>query len=58
MLFGPAYKGISLGAAVAQQLYLNHRKDVEFAYNRKEAKVMLFSSRKVESLGYYSTYFL
>ncbi len=37
MLFGPAYKGIPLGAAVAVELArLGH--NVPFAYNRKEAK--------------------
>jgi orotate phosphoribosyltransferase len=37
MLFGPAYKGIPLGAAVAIELArLGHNKP--FAYNRKEAK--------------------
>lgn len=37
MLFGPAYKGIPLGAAVAVTLaQLGHNKP--FAYNRKEAK--------------------
>lgn len=37
MLFGPAYKGITLAAAVAVELArLGH--NVPFAYNRKEAK--------------------
>jgi orotate phosphoribosyltransferase len=37
MLFGPAYKGITLAAAVAIELArLGH--NVPFAYNRKEAK--------------------
>jgi len=37
MLFGPAYKGIVLAAAVAVELArLGH--NVQFAYNRKEAK--------------------
>ncbi len=37
LLFGPAYKGISLAAAVAIELArLGH--NVPFAYNRKEAK--------------------
>jgi orotate phosphoribosyltransferase len=37
MIFGPAYKGIPLGAAVAIELArLGH--NVPFAYNRKEAK--------------------
>ena len=37
MLFGPAYKGIPLGAAVAVELARLGR-NVPFAYNRKEAK--------------------
>ncbi|MBU3651211.1 MAG: orotate phosphoribosyltransferase [Limnohabitans sp.] len=37
MIFGPAYKGIPLGAAVAVEL-ARRGKDVPFAYNRKEAK--------------------
>mmetsp|Transcript_32228 Transcript_32228/g.39611 ORF Transcript_32228/g.39611 Transcript_32228/m.39611 type:complete len:222 (+) Transcript_32228:46-711(+) len=37
-LFGPAYKGIPLGAAVAIALYKNHGRSVGYAYNRKEAK--------------------
>lgn len=38
MLFGPAYKGITLAAAVAIELARLGR-NVPFAYNRKEAKV-------------------
>ncbi|MDE2145667.1 MAG: orotate phosphoribosyltransferase [Burkholderiales bacterium] len=37
MLFGPAYKGIPLAAAVAVAL-AQHGRNVPFAYNRKEAK--------------------
>jgi len=37
MLFGPAYKGITLAAAVAIGL-ARHGKNVTYAYNRKEAK--------------------
>ena len=37
MIFGPAYKGIPLGAAVAVEL-ARRGKDVPFAYNRKETK--------------------
>ena len=37
MLFGPAYKGITLAAAVAIEL-ARHGRNVPFAYNRKEAK--------------------
>mmetsp|Transcript_37610 Transcript_37610/g.90683 ORF Transcript_37610/g.90683 Transcript_37610/m.90683 type:complete len:536 (+) Transcript_37610:99-1706(+) len=38
VVFGPAYKGISLGALVCAALYSDHGVDVGFAYNRKEAK--------------------
>lgn len=38
MLFGPAYKGIALAAAMSEQLYLRHGVDIGFCYNRKEAK--------------------
>jgi orotate phosphoribosyltransferase len=37
MLFGPAYKGITLASAVAVELARQGR-NVPFAYNRKEAK--------------------
>ncbi len=37
MIFGPAYKGIPLGAAVAIEL-ARRGKNVPFAYNRKEVK--------------------
>lgn len=37
MIFGPAYKGITLAAAVAVELARQGR-NVPFAYNRKEAK--------------------
>ena len=37
MIFGPAYKGIPLGAAVSMELARRGR-NVPFAYNRKEAK--------------------
>ena len=37
MVFGPAYKGIPLGAAVSMELARLGR-NVGFAYNRKEAK--------------------
>ena len=37
MIFGPAYKGIPLGAAVAIEL-ARLGKNMPFAYNRKEAK--------------------
>ena len=38
VLFGPAYKGIPLGAATAVSLSSLHRKNIPFAFNRKEAK--------------------
>jgi len=38
VLFGPAYKGIPLGAATAVSLSSLHHKNVPFAFNRKEAK--------------------
>ena len=38
MLFGPAYKGISVVALAAAALAEHHGLDCPFAYNRKEAK--------------------
>jgi orotate phosphoribosyltransferase len=38
MLFGPAYKGIPLAAAIAITLHRRHGWNVPFAYNRKETK--------------------
>jgi orotate phosphoribosyltransferase len=38
VLFGPAYKGISLAAITAVLLHTQHGIDVGFAYDRKEAK--------------------
>jgi orotate phosphoribosyltransferase len=38
VLFGPAYKGISLGAIVCASLFSDYGVDVGFAYDRKEAK--------------------
>jgi orotate phosphoribosyltransferase len=38
VIFGPAYKGISLAALTAAALYDQHGIDVPFAYNRKEKK--------------------
>lgn len=38
LLFGPAYKGIPLVAAVACAYAERHGRDIAFAYNRKEAK--------------------
>jgi orotate phosphoribosyltransferase len=39
MLFGPAYKGIPLVAAVSIALAEQHGRDVPYAFNRKEAKI-------------------
>ncbi|MBF0179235.1 MAG: orotate phosphoribosyltransferase [Magnetococcales bacterium] len=38
MVFGPAYKGIPLASALAIALHRDHRRDIPYAYNRKEAK--------------------
>ena len=38
VIFGPAYKGISLGAVVSAALFDAFNVDVGFAYDRKEAK--------------------
>ena len=38
MLFGPAYKGIPLVAAVSVALAEHHNRDLPWAFNRKEAK--------------------
>lgn len=38
VIFGPAYKGISLAAITAAALYEQYGIDVPFAYNRKEKK--------------------
>ena len=38
VLFGPAYKGISLAAATAVALADHHDRDMPFSFNRKEAK--------------------
>jgi orotate phosphoribosyltransferase len=38
VLFGPAYKGIPLVAAIAYALSANHGIDKPYAFNRKEAK--------------------
>lgn len=37
-LFGPAYKGIPLSVATAIALANDHNKDVNYCFNRKEAK--------------------
>lgn len=38
MLFGPAYKGIPLVSSTAVSLARDHRRNVPWAFNRKEAK--------------------
>ena len=38
VLFGPAYKGISLAACTAMVLHRDYGIDIGFAYDRKEAK--------------------
>lgn len=38
VLFGPAYKGIPLASATAVALWTQHKVDVPYAFNRKEAK--------------------
>ncbi len=38
MLFGPAYKGIPLVVATAIAFHNEHRRNVPYAFNRKEAK--------------------
>ncbi len=38
VLFGPAYKGIPLASVTAAALWEQHRLDVPYAFNRKEAK--------------------
>ncbi|NGZ06355.1 MAG: orotate phosphoribosyltransferase [Magnetococcales bacterium] len=38
MLFGPAYKGITLAATTAVALSRDHNRTIPFAYNRKETK--------------------
>jgi len=37
-VFGPAYKGIPLAIAAVNALYAEHKIDVDYAFNRKEAK--------------------
>jgi orotate phosphoribosyltransferase len=37
MLFGPAYKGVPLACAVAM-VFVEHGRDIPYAFNRKEAK--------------------
>jgi orotate phosphoribosyltransferase len=46
VLFGPAYKGISLAAITAVSLYRDSGRDVSYAYNRKEAKDVSLTPRR------------
>jgi len=39
MLYGPAYKGIPLVAAVAMAFNDEHGRDLPYCFNRKEAKI-------------------
>jgi orotate phosphoribosyltransferase len=38
VVFGPAYKGIPLAISTAEALNRNHKLDIPFSFNRKEAK--------------------
>ncbi len=38
VIFGPAYKGIPLAAAISIALADHHQRDVPYSFNRKEAK--------------------
>jgi orotate phosphoribosyltransferase len=38
VLFGPAYKGITLAAGTAAALYRKYGRDIPYCFNRKEAK--------------------
>lgn len=38
VIFGPAYKGIPLASSLAVSLFVDHQKDIPYAFNRKEAK--------------------
>ena len=38
LLFGPAYKGIPLAAITASALFQKYRRDLPYAFNRKEVK--------------------
>ena len=38
LIFGPAYKGIPLGAAISIAFANNYNRDIPFAFNRKKAK--------------------
>lgn len=43
VLFGPAYKGISLAAVTTVALSRDYGRDQEYCYNRKEAKDVSYS---------------
>ena len=38
LLFGPAYKGIPIATTTAVALYNNYQLDIDYCFNRKEAK--------------------
>jgi orotate phosphoribosyltransferase len=38
LLYGPAYKGIPLVAAIAVELAITHQRDLPYCFNRKESK--------------------
>ncbi len=38
VIFGPAYKGISLAVTTTEALFRNHDINISFSFNRKEAK--------------------
>jgi len=38
IIFGPAYKGISLAVSTSEALNRNHNKNISFSFNRKEIK--------------------
>ena len=38
MLFGPAYKGISLAVSAVTSLYTKYGRDLYYCFDRKEAK--------------------
>lgn len=38
VIFGPAYKGIPLAVGTASAYYFRYKREVQFAFNRKEAK--------------------
>ena len=40
LLFGPAYKGIPIATTTAVALANDHRLDVPYCFNRKEAKTL------------------